>query len=242
MLYQGISLSPISDNPSMLQLRTLKWANTNDHIMFKIQYLSSDPEPCITEVTCSDCDAIEADCNIGRLTKERPEKEMLEEEISQSLGAKLKYRCEPGKQFNMTGRLRESLTLTCESNRTWSPLEDIPGCVCKPMSLKVAKNGIITLHFSVTGCTDPPIPPKESNLTMDYEKGTEVPLGEVVKYRCRPGFAFEKDPTLNHFEVVCHENGTFEHPKYWKTCAPPTGSIFDIFIKTLKIWIFFLLQ
>ncbi len=76
-----------------------------------------------------------------------------------------------------------------------------------------------------TGCVDPPIPPKEHNLTMDYENGTEVALAEVVSYSCKEGHSFIEEPGLTHFEVVCLENGTFENPKYWKGCTPPSGNL-----------------
>ena len=76
--------------------------------------------------------------------------------------------------------------------------------------------------FAATSCTDPPIPPADSNLVL-LPHPPEIPFWQTVSYGCEEGHFFDHDRDAFSIEVRCKNDSTWEVPNQWQGCSRPEG-------------------
>ena len=124
--------------------------------------------------------------------------------------ANLTYYCGSARKFVQPDREHlDSISMTCQWNKTWSPDHEILPC-------------------DWVACLEPPTPPEYSNLRFTDWSGDPIPFGESVRFVCERGMKFEDDPELQYVEYQCQnsskhgaERGYFKIPDHdqWPRCV-----------------------
>ncbi len=89
--------------------------------------------------------------------------------------------------------------------------------------LKKSSEYVVTFYLIIPGvaCINPPIPPPESHLIVQYTNNTVISFGGNVTYLCEDGYFFEEDYDLKNFTITCLNDGNFTSPLPWKNCLNP---------------------
>ncbi len=82
-------------------------------------------------------------------------------------------------------------------------------------------NYIFELIISGVACINPPIPPPETHLVVQYTNNTAISFGSNVTYLCEDGYFFEEDYNLKNYTITCLNDGNFTSPLPWKNCLNP---------------------
>ena len=121
-----------------------------------------------------------------------------------------RYYCGAAREFlDKTGEHKDSISMTCNWNKTWSPVDDLLPC-------------------DWVACLDPPVPPQYANLRVTNWFGDPIQFGEKVRFVCERGMKFDADPETEYVEYQCQngslpatERGYFKIPKEdeWPRCV-----------------------
>ncbi len=77
--------------------------------------------------------------------------------------------------------------------------------------------------LSGVACINPPMPPPENHLVVQYSNNTVIPFGGTVTYTCEYSFFFEENYDLKNFTLTCLNDGNFTLPLTWKKCLSPSS-------------------